>query len=290
MALTDTAVAIEAAKRLKWPPSKTLALQSMIPAALSNLAKAVARDPMRRHLLMTDPAVVQATVTPGNQVSVVSPAVTGSADLSEIVETYGVMLDDLQYGTVFHQYVIPFTSGDVTATAAWPDGSYITLTGLIAAILTEGLPVYLETSGALPSGVSPNVTYYMLQEDDTTFGLAISLAAVATNTGVTFSNVGSGNSAIYSAKTLLQWLKSPNQGFAETCLPFSMLQGWLEGYDLKVKGVPFISTYSVLSFNVPYMPKTLADLPAGDDLHQDLIDTLVAIAMTGGTEDVPPME
>ena len=29
---------------------------------------------------------------------------------------------------------------------------------------------------------------------------------------------------------------------------------------------------------------------AGDDLHQDLIDTLVAIAMTGGTEDVPPME
>ena len=55
MSLTDIDIAIATEKRLGWDASKRLTLMSYIPAAMSNLAKQVARDPSKRNLLMTDP-------------------------------------------------------------------------------------------------------------------------------------------------------------------------------------------------------------------------------------------
>lgn len=286
MALSDTELAIAACKRLKWPSSKTLAVQSMIPAALSNLAKQTARDPARRNLLMTDPATVQATVTPGLAVSTTAAPQTGTVDLSSIVETYGVMVDTLRYGTIFHQYQVPFASGDVT-TGAWPTGN-IEIVGA-QYVLTEALAVYLQTSGSLPNPFVEDTIYYILQENDLNYGLALSAALAEAGTGITINTAGSGDGTIYSKESLMQLLKSPNQGLATTCLPFSMLQGWLEGYLLNLKGIPFSSTFSKLLFNVPFIP-TLETFPVDYDLEQDLLDTLVGVAASMGIQDEPPAD
>jgi hypothetical protein len=289
MAITDQELAIAALKRLKLAPSMQLALQSMIPAALSNLAKQTARDPKRRNLLSTDPSVVELDVANGlHTAAVYGP--NGSADLTSIVETYGVMLDTLQYGSVFFHYEIPFASSDVQ-TGSWPSGGRVEFfndenTG----VLSTGDAVYLTTTGTVPSGVQAGRIYYAIVNAEYV-GFADSKVNALAGTGITLSGAGTGNSVINTPDVLLQWLKSPNQGLAETCLPFSMLQGWLEGYTLKLKGREINeSDTAKLTFNVPYMPKTLADLPAGDDLHQDLLDSLVGVAATMGIQDVPPSD
>ncbi len=286
MKLNDTSAAIAAQERLAWPPESVLRIQSMIPAALSNLAKAVSRDPKRKNLLMTDPDVVQVTVTPGVEADIITGSVSGSSDLSSIVDTYGVMLDALQYGTIYHQYQVPFSSGDVT-TGVFPSG-YIEIQG-VGFILTNGLPVYLETTGTLPNGVLADTTYYIVAEQPE-FNLAVSKANAETQTSLNLASIGSGNSAIFSHDQILQWLSSPTQGSLTTCLPFSMLQGWLVGYKLNVKGIPFQGAFSKLKFEVPFQPRTLEDLPDSNDLQQDFLDTLIGVAATSGIEDVPPTD
>jgi hypothetical protein len=285
MSLTDIDIAVATEKRLGWDASKRLTLMSYIPAAMSNLAKQVARDPSKRNLLMTDPDTVSVTVTPGVRDSVGTSATTGTADLSTIVDTYDIMLDCLKYGTIYHQYQISFTSTDVT-TGTWPSGGYVEIQGA-GFILTDALPVYLETAGALPGGISADVTYYIIATEPD-YAFATSAANAAVPTGITLTAGASGTSTIYSTpKQVLQWLQSPNQGLAVSCLPFDMLQGWLVGYDLHVKGIPFQSTHSKLQFAVPYTPNP-SNFPEDESLYEDLLDCMVGLATTGGVEDVPP--
>lgn len=288
MAITDQSLAIAALKRLKLPPSYTLAVQSMIPAALSNLAKQVARDPRRRNLLMTDPTAVEVDVTEGLLTSA-SAGVAGSADLSTIVDTYGVMLDALIYGSIFMHYEFPFTSSEVT-TGTPPSGGYVEFfNDEIEGVLETGDPIYLTTTGTVPSGVQVGRIYYaIVASGQVSFAQTAALAAAGT--GIALSGAGSGSSIINTPDVLMQWLKSPNQGLAETCLPFDMLQGWLEGYTLKLKGSDFNAADTAkLTFNVPFIP-TLDTFPANEDLEQDLLDTLVGIAATAGIEDRPPAD
>lgn len=282
MKLTDTSAAIYAQERLSWPPETTLRIQSMIPAALSNLAKAVSRDPKRKNLLMTNPDMVQATVTPG--VGSLTGVTPGYADLSTIVDTYGVMLDALQYGTIYLQYQIPFSSGDVT-TGVFPAG-YIEIQGA-GSLLTEGLPVYVRTTGTLPNDLTADTTYYIIAEQPE-YNFATSVANAASQTSVNLATAGSGNSTLYSFDQILQWLSSPTQGSLTTCLPFSMLQGWLVGYTLNVKGTPIAGAFVKLKFAVPFQPRTLEDLPDNDDLSQNFLDELVLLASTGGPEEPNP--
>lgn len=278
--IDERALAIQAEKRLGWPPSQRLRIQTMIPAALANLAKMVSRDPKRRNMLMTDPDVVQVTVTPGVQ-AVGMDSVTGSADLSSIVDTYSVMLDALQYGTIYHQYQVPFTAGDVI-TGAWPTGAYVEIADLDQIFGTD--PIYFETTGSLPANITANMTFYPLYTGSAlAIGFAVSQASQAADQGVAINSAGSGNSTMLSFDQILQWLSSPTQGGLTTCLPFSMLQGWLVGYTLNVKGIAFSQTYSKLKLAVPYVP-TVNTFPDNDDLLSDLLDTLVGICQTQDIE------
>lgn len=287
MALTDTELAIAAAKRLKWPPSKVLSLQSMIPAALSNLAKQTARDPARRNMLMTDPDTVTADIVAGMFTSAAT-AQTGSADLSDIVATYGIMLDTLRYGSIFQHYELDFTSGDVT-TGTWPAGAKVEFFNDEMDVLSTGDPIFLTTTGTVPGGLQANRLYYAIVSSPYV-GFALTAALAEAGTGIDISGAGTGNSTINTPDVLMQLLKSPNQGLAETCLPFSMFQGWLEEYTLKVKGKPFnLAATGKLTFNVPFVP-TLETFPVDYDLQQDLLDTLVAAAATMAIQDEPPAD
>lgn len=285
MSLTDIDIAIATEKRLGWDASKRLTLMSYIPAAMSNLAKQVARDPSKRNLLMTDPDTVSVTLTAGVLPSSSADATTtGTADLSTIVNTYDIMLDCLKYGTIFLQYQIPWDSGDVS-TGTWPSGGFIEIQGA-AGILTDALPVYMQTAGTMPSGLSEDTTYYIIA-DNPDYGFATTAANAAVPTGITLVSAGSGNGTIYSFKQTLQWLQSPQQGLSTTCLPFSMPQCWLQGYDIYVKDATIWSTFAKLMFCVPYVP-TPENFPDDENLREDLIDVMVGLAMTAGVEDVPP--
>lgn len=293
MSITADELAVLAAKRVKLPPSFRLGIQTMIAAALQNLATRYALDPNKRPYLMTDAATTRVKVVPTNmavdafQVPV-GLSQTGIADLTTLITDNGIMLDMLKYGTVFLQYRVPWHSGNVTL-GQWTSG-YIAIAD--AYELTDpSIPFTAETEGTLPTGVELHSTYYPIS--DITLGryaLAISATEAAADNSITLYGAGTGISTLVSAnKMIVQWLANPSQGDLSLCMPFAQLTGWLQGDIMHVKGFPIGADYTYLTFNVPYIP-TLDSIPANDAVKEDLVDELVAVIMTGDPaidEDAP---
>lgn len=257
-------IAIQACKRANLDPTHTLRVQTMVPAALSNLAKAVAKDPMRRNQLMTTPGSVTSTIsTSGSR---------GISDLSTLVSANGIMLDSLKYGTIYYTQSFTF------AAAAVDVGSQIIT---VTNNFVTGQAIVFSTSGTLPSGLTAGTTYYV---GSTSTSVFITLAT-SSGAAVPFTTQGTGTHTVTAATeegTIAQWLGSPAQGTLTPLIPFNYTYVWLVGdvlYTNRVRGS--------FGYAVPYQP-TLADFPDDDELLEDLIDTLVAIVLAAGIEDTPP--
>jgi hypothetical protein len=262
--MTADELGLLVAKRVKMGPEQRLAIQTQIPAALSNLAQSVSRDPMKRNLLMTNPTTVTATVTQSatnNQYL---------SDISTVLTTNQAMHEALQYGTIWHTYTTDtFTSGDVLTVT-----NEITLT---AHGYVTGLKVQFQTAGVLPDNIEVNTVYYIIVRDANTVAIAATLADALADTSIGFDgNAGSGNSTVVPVWQEMEWLQSPAQGTLESCISIPYITGYLIGDKIYLNNV----TGGILRFAVPFTP-TLATFPQDEDLEQDLVDQLVAIIMTG---------
>lgn len=280
MPLTEQEVAILAAKRVNFDPSQTLKLQTLVPAALANLAKNYAKDPNKRHNLMTDPTTTRVLLTRGPIAATgVTAASSGYADLSTLFNTNNIMLDTLRYGTIFLEYRFPFISADDVTTGTWPMGGYVET--LTAYAVSTGLAVRLETDGTLPDGLSPNTQYYLIVNSPPQFAFANTAALAAAGTGRTLTTIGTGShTAISTDAVIMQWVGDPTQGNLTLCLPTPNLVGWLQGNTIHVRGYNVDQSSTYLTFNVPFVP-TLATLPSDADIEADLIDEMVSLIVTG---------
>lgn len=262
--MTAEELGILASKRVKLPPSWRLSAQTMIPSALSNLAQSVSRDPIKRNMLMTDPATVTSTVTQS------ATSNQYLSDISTVLTTNQAMHEALQYGTVWHTYTTDtFTSGDVVTVT-----NEITLT---AHGYPTGLKVQFQTTGALPDNVAAGTVYYIIARDANTVALAATLADALADTNIGFDgNAGSGSSTVVPVWQEMEWLQSPAQGTLESCISIPYITGYLIGDNIYLNNV----TGGILRFAVPFTP-TLLTLPDDKDLENDLVSELVAIIMTG---------
>lgn len=262
MALTAEQIGILVSKRLNLPPSSRLSIQTMIDAGLEKLARQVANDYTKRHLLLTDASTVTRTITTSNQLNYVDLTHSTITDAN-------VMKDYLEYGTLYFSYpTTTFTSGDVNA------GS-----DLIAASSSNyptGLRVRFTSSGTLPAGLSLNTDYYVIDVSATqgtgVIQVATSLANAFAGTDVDITDGGSGTHTITPwDREAVQW---SNREFGDLTkhLPVPYIYGWLDRDRLYVT----VSSGNV-AFAVPFIP-TLTTLPTA--LEDDLIDVITDLYRT----------
>src|SRR5262245_45356 len=101
MSLSEQDVAILATKRLKLDGRGLLPLMSMVQNALSNMAREIANDPQRRFWLMTDRTTATADIE--------RSGATYFVNLETLIEDPQIMLDYLNYGTIFYENTNTFT-------------------------------------------------------------------------------------------------------------------------------------------------------------------------------------
>lgn len=264
MALDEAQVGILTAERLKIPLENRLRLQTYIPNALHNLAQSVANDPLRRRLLLTDQSACTATVT--------TSTYNTFADLTTVQDTYGVMLEYLQYGNVYY----------IAATNTWPDANVDDNTDTIVIPnhgYVTGQAVRLTTAGTLPSPLVTGQTYYIIAVDAVTVQLATTYDNALNAVPQTLTSVGTGTSTMTAyQKDVCQWLASPSQGYTDPAIPFDYIYIWLEA------GLLYTNrTNGTFAFSVPYIPTlngVSTTLPS--QLEDDLIDEMAKIAITSG--------
>lgn len=260
MKYTEQDIATLTAKRLKLPSSQIPMLMTLVPSALNNLAKNVATDPMRRNLLMTTTTVTTAASTLSDYIT---------ADLATSIETYGILLDYIRYGTLWSYKSTSFTSANVSTS---PTNS-IDLTD--AGIFSLGQPVYFTTSGTLPTGLTANTTYYAIP-DASDYQFASSYANAVAGTEISLTGAGSGSSAVISSPQIVQWLNSPNQGSLNEGIPIAYPTVYLRGTTLYCNNITVNSTIRML---VPYVPNMM-NFPTDGNLDQDLIDAMVELYLS----------
>jgi len=263
--MNDLQVATLASKRLKMDGRSILELQSYIGNSLNNLARDCANDDYKRRYLMTNPASVTATITNDG-------AFRYYAELSSVLSDPQVMLDYLQYGTIFYVPATQtFTSGSVS-------GNRISITNNG---YQTGLAVQLSTSNALPAPLAILTTYYVIRHSANTFSLATTYANALAGTEITLSDSGTGTQTVTAFEEYVtQWLASPTQAGLISSNPYFYPYIWVEGlllYTDQQKGT--------FKFNVPYIA-TLDTLP--EALESDLIDSVVQLAITQGFEPLVP--
>lgn len=268
MALNDQQVAVLASKRLQMDGRSLLPLQSFIGNALNNLARECANDDYKRRYLMTvSSSALTATIT-NDSVS------NYYADLSTIMGTTQIMLDYLQYGTIFY---IP---AQQTFTTSSVSGNRISITNHG---YQTGLAIQITTTNTLPTPLALNTTYYVIRISANTFEVASSYANAVAGTRITLSDVGAGTQTVIPFQDYIaQWLASPTQGALISANPYYYPYIWLEQnllYTNQQKGT--------FRFNVPYIP-TLDNLPTA--LESDLIDSVVQIAVTQGFRPITPAQ
>lgn len=263
--MNDVQCATAASKRLKMDGRSILTLQSYINNALNNLARDCANDDYKRRYLMTNPASVTATITNDG-------AFRYYAELTSILADPQVMLDYLQYGTIFY---VPATQ---TFTSVNVSGNRISITNHG---YQTGLAVQLSTSSALPAPLAILTTYYVIRHSANTFSLASTYANAVAGTEITLSDSGTGTQTVTAFQEYItQWLASPTQAGLISSNPYYYPFIWIEGlvlYTDQLKGT--------FKFNVPFIP-TLDNLPSA--LQSDLIDSIVQIAITQGFEPKNP--
>lgn len=269
MTMTHAQIGIAACERLKIPHSHRLQLQSYVDNALSNLSRAVANDPARRRLLLTNQTAVTENVTSQ------SYGFSG-ASLSTLISTYGLMLEYLQLGTIFY----------IAATKTWTSVDVDTGTKEITIAnhgYVTGQPVRLTTGGTLPNGLTTGVTYYLIVVDSTTLQFATTEANARAGTYISFSTTGSGTSTMTAyEKDVCQWLASPTQGQMDQVVPFDYPYIWLEQNYLYTN-----RTNGTFNFMTPYTP-TLLDLP--EQLENDLVDEVTQLYISSGYVPAVPAE
>lgn len=266
----DIAVIVQ--NRLNLPGSLVPRMQTLIPAALDNLAKAVAADPNRRPQLLTDPSVVTVNLA----LNSFYPQYVG--DLSTVIAGYNILLDYIQYGTIWWSRSISFIPGDVHITPA----SYIILDDVDDILLT-GTPVCFQVDPspglwALPGGLFQNRTYYIIADGapvQDAYYFATSYDNAVAGTKVSISNVGDGTNLVVTVPQVVQWLQSPNQGSLPTCLPIRYPTVYLVGTTIYINNV----SEGALSLSVPYIP-TVAQFPDDVNLLSDLCDEIAALWVT----------
>lgn len=89
-ALTNAEVAVLVRRRMGAPVSDRLRYVPLIDSALLLLAKDVAKDRSRRHLMLTDPAT-----------TTVALDASGVADLTALIASPRILLPEVHYGQIF---------------------------------------------------------------------------------------------------------------------------------------------------------------------------------------------
>lgn len=260
--MNDTQVAIAASKRLQMDGRSLLTLQSYIPNALNNLAYRCANDDYKRRYLMTDPASMTATITNDNAFRY----------YTTVPST--LMLDSLQYGTIFYVPAIQ------TFTGASVSGNRVSIT---AHGYPTGMALQLGTTNALPAPLALATTYYVIVVSANLISFASTYENAIAGTAITLTDTGTGTQTVTPFQEYIsQWLASPTQASLISANPYYYPYIWIEHdylYTNQKKGT--------FRFNVPYFP-TLDTLPS--ILESDLIDTIVQIAVTQGFKPIAPAQ
>lgn len=267
MSLNDLQVATLASKRLKLDGRGLLPLMSYVSNALNNLARQCANDDYKRRYLMTAPASTTSTITSDSGFRYYT-------DLSTLIASPQIMVDYLQYGTIFF---IPLTR---TWTTGSVSGNRISITNHT---FQTGFAVQLSTTNTLPAPLALNTTYYIIRISANIIAIASSYANALAGTEITLSDVGAGvGSVVPYGEYIAQWLASPTQAALISSNPYFYPYIWIEGnllYTNQIEGT--------FRYNCPYIP-TLDTLP--EVLESDLIDSVVQLAITQGFTPITQAE
>jgi len=262
MALTASQIGLLVSNRLGLPAFERPRIQTLINAGLEKLAQRVVNDTTKRHLLLTDKASVTASITNSNQ--------DYYADLATAQSTNGVMLDYLNYGTVYHTYgTKTFTDLNVNGTT---DIATVTSHGY-----PTGLKVQLSNVAGVVTGLSTSTDYYIVRVTASTLAFATSRANAFAGTKIDIAPDGSGTVTItpWEHETV-QFLNREVGDLAQSP-PFNYVYGWLVGTKLFTSALA-----GTFSFTVPFVP-TLSTLPV--KLEQELLDIITELASASDTED-----
>ena len=267
--ITEQSLAIQTRERLNLPPSEIPRLMTYIPTALNLLARDVASDPVRRYLLVTNKTNVTSTITGANS--------RYYSDLSTVIGIYGVMIDQLRFGTIYYSLTAKtFTNLDVNT-----GNNRITVTDHN---FLPGTRIWLTASGSLPSPLTVLTDYYVLVVGASTISLCLTYAdAIAETNPVDLTTTGSGTNTITPQNyEVVQLLSSPNIGSFESSLPINYIYGWRDRNLLYISG----AVSGTLSYAVPFQP-TLDNFATDGSLAQleaDLLDKMVQVAISAGYE------
>lgn len=269
MSLNDLAVATLASKRLRMDGRSLLTLQSFVGNALNNLARQCANDDYKKRYLMTLPSATTSTITNDS-------AFRYYTDLSTLISSPQIMVDCLQYGTIFY---IP---ANVTFTPPSISGNRVSITNHN---LQTGLAVQVTTTNTLPAPLQLNTTYYIIRISANIIAFASSLANALAGTEITLTTptdaVGTQTVTAFG-EYIAQWLASPTQAQLISSNPYFYPYIWIEGtllYTNQISGT--------FRYTVPFIP-TLDTLP--EVLETDLIDAVVQIAITQGFTPITQAE
>lgn len=259
MAWTEQTLAIAASKRLKMDGKSLLTLQSYIPNALNNLARSTANDDFQRRYLLTSPVTAYVEITANTYQG-------GYSDLTNLIASPQIMLDNLQYGTILWR----------PKTRSWLPGAVVGYRiGIPLHGYYTGMPVLLTTTNALPSPLILNTVYYVIVLNPNVILVATTLANALADVYIILTDEGVGESSAVPVTDLVaQWVGSPNQGLLDQANPYPYPYIWLEALLLKTN--KFNGTFK---FNVPFIP-TLSTLPVA--LESDAVDAMVQLAISQG--------
>jgi len=265
MAWTEQNLAIAAAKRLQMDGKNLLTLQSFIPNALNNLARKTANDDYQRRYLLSAPASTTASIT--------NTGFKYYADLATLISSPQIMLDYLQYGTIFWQPAsTTWLTTDVSGNRiSINDHGYQT-----------GMPVLLGSSNTLPAPLVINSVYYIIKISDNVISFATTQANALAGTVIPLTDVGAGvGAATPQTEYVAQW-QTPSQALLPPSIPYPYPYIWLSETLLRTN-----KENGTFAFNVPTIP-TLDTLPVA--LESDLVDAVVQIAVTQGFKPMSAAE
>lgn len=120
-----------------------------------------------------------------NRTGMIQPYAGRTAPTSEWLMCFGQAISRTTYADLFN--VLVPNLGTFTVTIAAP-----AVVTLASHGLETGEQVYLTTTSALPSGLSPNTLYYVIRVDANTFRLATSYANAIAGTAITTTGSQSG--------------------------------------------------------------------------------------------------
>lgn len=267
--VSETTLAIQAAKRLNLPSSARLRLQTYIDTALNVLARQTVNDYQKRRLMMSDKTVVQSTIT--------SSSGSYYTDISTITDTYGIMPEYLQYGTLFWQ----LTAKTFIGTDVNTGNDRITI---LNHGMSDGTRVWLSSTSTIPAPLTVQTNYYVFAVSVDIISLCATYAdAIARQNVINLTNAGTGVMTVTPQDVeTVQWIDSPEFAQLENDLPISYIYGYLLSDKIYFTGV----TTGTISYAVPFVPTIddFNDIASLSQLENDLVDAIVQVAVSAGLD------